>query len=149
MEHRQDIVLGMLFACLGAVAVWLSTAYSGASGLYPLVLSLIMMTLGVVIVARASRVKEHTARNLVSAPINLVLTIVVLIVYVGLIRPLGFYSASLLLVIALPLLLGFRRPVYLGIMAITFISILFIVFSLVLEKPLPAEIWSSARWGGK
>lgn len=141
MEHRQDIVLGMLFACLGAATAWLSTSYSGASGMYPLALSLIMLTLSVVIVARALRVKEHRERQLVSVPLNLALTVLVLIVYVGMMKPLGFYTASFLLMILLPLVLGFRRPMYLGLTAITFIAVLYIVFSLVLEKPLPSEIW--------
>lgn len=148
MEHRQDIVLGMLFAGLGVAAAWLSTSYTGASGTYPLILGLIMLALGIFIVVRALRVTEHRTRELISAPMNLALAVGVFTVYVGLIVPLGFYTASVLLMLLLPIVLGFRRPVYLGIMAISFVAVLFVLFSLVLEKPLPAEIWSSARLGG-
>lgn len=140
-------MLGVLFGALGIATAWLSTSYSGASGLYPLVLGLIMLALGVIIVVRALRRTEHRARELITAPINLVLTIGVFTVYVALIIPVGFYTASLILILLLPVVLGFRRPLYLGIMAILFVCLLFVLFSLVLEKPLPAEFWSSARWG--
>lgn len=147
MEHRQDIALGALFSVLGAASAWLSSAYSGASGSYPRVLGLVMLALGLLIIVRAVRQSESGTRELIQAPGKFVLTAVVFVAYIGLIVPLGFYTASILLMSLLPLVLGFRRPIYLTVMAIVFIAALFVMFSVVLEKPLPAEVWSSARLG--
>ena len=149
MAHRQDIVLGVLFALLGIIAAWMSSAYSGATGIYPMVLGMILLALGVLIVARAVRAVEPQARELTSAPSRLALTTGVLVVYIALIVPLGFYTASLLLMLLLPVVLGFRRPLYLSMTAMVFIAVLFVAFTLVLEKPLPAEVWSSARLGAE
>ena len=56
---------------------------------------------------------------------------------------LGFYTASALVVLALPLALGFRQPVFLALTTAVFIAIVWVVFSIVLEKPLPAEFWQT------
>lgn len=149
MEHRQDIVLGVLFAGVGVAAAWLSTSYSGASGTYPLVLGLILLVLGSAIVARALRHKTCVPRQLMAAPGKLVLTVGVAAAYIAMIAPLGFYTATVLVMLLLPLVLGFRRPAYLCIMAVVFVAMLFLVFTVVLEKPLPAEIWSSVRMQGE
>ena len=47
----------------------------------------------------------------VEAPINLILAVCAIAVYVALVIPLGFYTASLVLLLILPLLLGFRQPI--------------------------------------
>lgn len=147
MVRRQDIVLGLIFTALGLATVWLARSYSGASGTYPLVLGAVMAFLGALIVGRAMRSTSDAKRELVSAPIQLVIAAVVSMVYVGLILPLGFYTASVLLMLALPALLGFRRVTYTLLMALGFICIVYMVFTVVLEKPLPAEFWSETRMG--
>jgi glucose dehydrogenase len=62
--------------------------------------------------------------------------------------PLGFFTASGLVMLIMPLMLGFRQPIYLVLMALIFMALVWVVFSIVLEKPLPPEFWSSARRGG-
>lgn len=147
MESRQDIALGLLFTGLGLVTAVLARSYSGASGVYPLVLGVAMALLGVAIAARAFATSSKNERVLVPEPTKLILTVVACLLYVALIVPLGFYTASVLLMLLLPLTLGFRQPLYLGLMALGFMVLVYIVFSVVLEKPLPAEIWSGTRLG--
>jgi hypothetical protein len=62
--------------------------------------------------------------------------------------PLGFFTASVLLMLVMPVVLGFRQPVYLVLMALVFMALVWVVFSVVLEKPLPPEFWSAMRRGG-
>lgn len=145
MEQRQDLVLGLFFAALGLAAAWIARSYTGAGGTYPLILGLVLTFLGVIIAVRAARSASHETRELMTAPVNLLLAVVACVAYVACVVPLGFYTASALLLLLLPVLLGFRQPVYLGMMALVFMTIVWLLFSVVLEKPLPAEIWSTIR----
>lgn len=151
MARRQDIALGLLFAGLGLASAWQATAYSGATGIYPMVLGLILLALGVLVSGRALRSSgakaEPDSRQLMAAPLKLAVTASLFVVYLALIIPLGFYTASVLLMLLLPAALGFRQPLYLLVMAVAFVLVLFVVFTVVLEKPLPAEFWSSVRMG--
>ncbi len=147
LENRQDIILGLLFAGLGLAAAVLARHYSGATGIYPMVLGTIMGLLGVIIAARAFRSTKDKERELLPQPGNLSIAAAASILYLALVVPLGFYTASVILMLGLPFVLGFRRPKYLIMMTVCFVTIVFVVFTIVLEKPLPAEFWSTARLG--
>lgn len=142
------MALGLLFAGLGLGAAWQAASYSGAGGHYPMVLGLFLTLCGSLVILRAARAPVGTARRLVDAPANMARALAASIAYVGLIVPLGFYTASALLMLCLPLLLGFRRPLYTLVVGASFIVLVWLVFSVVLEKPLPAELWSASRFGG-
>lgn len=148
MEKRQDLTLGLLFAAVGLAAAWMAGSYSGAGGTYPMVLGLTLTFLGAIIALRAARRSSDLRRRLTDAPLNLIIALLIATAYVALVVPLGFFTASVLLMLAMPAALGFRQPIYLAVMAAVFIAIVWVVFSVVLEKPLPAEIWSSVRRGG-
>lgn len=147
MERAQDAFLGLLFVGLGLAAAWLARSYSGAGGTYPMVLGVLLAVFGGVVAIRGLRATTNERRVLVDAPPNLIIALIACTAYVALVIPLGFYTASVALMLTLPVALGFRRPVYLSVMALAFIAIVWVLFSVVLEKPLPAEIWSSARMG--
>jgi tellurite resistance protein TehA-like permease len=71
---------------------------------------------------------------------------------VATVGPLRFYAASLLsmlLVLALPAALGFRRPLYaLGVAGIL-IALVYLVFSMLVEESLPREaILALIGWAG-
>jgi hypothetical protein len=153
MEHRQDTALGLLFASIGIAATWQASAYSGATGIYPMVLGLVLLVLGLLLAGRALRKLAldlaPKRRQLLLAPLNMAIATIVFSTYLALIVPLGFYTASVLLMLFLPAVLGFRQPLYLAVMAVVFIFVLLVVFTLVLEKPLPAEFWSSVRMGAQ
>ena len=142
MEQRQDIVLGLIFVGLGIAAAWMATSYSGAGGTYPMVLSIILTLLGGSVALRALRKGTDAARVLVDAPVKMITAVGIAAIYVALIVPLGFYSSSFLLMLVLPIALGFRQGVYALIVALVFISVVYVVFSVLLEKPLPKEILS-------
>lgn len=147
MERSQDIILGLLFTGVGAAVAILASSYSGASGLYPLVLGALMALIGAVVAIKAYVRGHQTIRVLAPAPGKLLLSALVCVVYVFLVVPLGFYTASVLLMLLMPVLLGFRQPIFLCLMAVGFIGLIYVLFSVVLEKPLPAEFWSMARMG--
>ena len=148
MENRQDVILGLLFTGLGLAAAWIATSYSGAGGIYPIVLSLTMAFIGLIITSRAVRKISDVPRELMDAPSKLFLTLAACALYVAMVTVLGFYTASVLLLLLLPVLLGFRRPLYLVLTVFIFMITVWVLFSVVLEKPLPAEIWSQSRTSG-
>jgi len=139
LEQRQDIVLGAIFMALGIAAAWMATSYQGAGGTYPLVLGLILALFGGVVAAKSIWRSRNRERELIAAPAKMFTAAIVAALYVGLVVPLGFYTTSLLLMVALPIALGFRRFGYALVVAVVFISIVYLVFSVLLEKPLPRE----------
>ena len=148
MEKRQDAILGLLFTGLGLAAAWIATSYSGAGGIYPIVLSLVMAFIGLIIASRGVSKTDNVPRNLMDAPFKLVLTLAACALYIAMVTVLGFYTASALLLLLLPVSLGFRRPMYLGLTVCIFMLAVWLLFSVVLEKPMPAEIWSQSRSSG-
>jgi putative tricarboxylic transport membrane protein len=148
MERRQDLSVGLIFALIGLAAAWLGRSYSGAGGTYPMALGLALALFGAIIAARALRSAPGIARTRTAAPHSLAVAVIVAAGYVALVMPLGFFTASAALMLVMPLALGFRRPVYLAVMAAVFMALVWLVFAVVLEKPLPAEFWSSVRRDG-
>lgn len=139
MEQRQDIVLGLVFVGLGIAAAWMATSYNGAGGTYPMVLGIILTLLGGTVALRAVRAGSTAERALIDAPSKMITAVIIAVIYVALVVPLGFYSSSFLLMLVLPIALGFRQGVYALIVALVFMVIVFLVFSVLLEKPLPRE----------
>ncbi|MFD1341258.1 tripartite tricarboxylate transporter TctB family protein [Litorisediminicola beolgyonensis] len=149
MEKRQDIVTGLIFAAVGLAAAWMATGYRGASGTYPMVLGLILTLLGAGISVRALRSGRNEPRPMVDAPAQLISAASVAAVYLAAVVPLGFYTASFLLMLAMPVVLGFRRWAYALIVAVVFMTLVYLVFSVLLQKPLPREaILSLLATGG-
>ena len=135
------MVLGALFALLGLGCAWTAGSYSGATGGYPLTLGLGLALCGALILGRAMLASNDTKRPLFDELRPLVVALIATVSYIALVVPLGFFTSSALLMLALPAALGFRRPVYLVIVAAAFIGLVWAVFTLLLNKPLPRELF--------
>ena len=140
-ERRQDILLGGVFAAVGSTAALMAAEYPGASGIYPTALGCVVAGLGALVAIRAVLRGADGPRVLVENAPRAALTLGLAALYLVLVPVLGFYLASALLVV--PLCLGFRRPLYSLVSTGVFIGIVWLVFSVVLEKPLPAPVWLS------
>ncbi len=155
MRKRQDIVLGLFFVALGLAAATMATEYAGASGRYPMVLGLILALLGGTVTFRALRPVSAPAspgasvsssdapgaapRPLLDAPRQMITAAIIATLYVALVVPLGFFTASALLMLAMPFALGFPRWGYSVSVAAVFLTLVYLVFTLLLKKPLPHE----------
>lgn len=148
MERQQDIALGAIFVALGLAAAWGATAYTGASGNYPMVLGLLLALTGAIVAFRAIRSLSTNERALIDAPVKLYTAVAVGVSYVALVVPIGFYTASFLLMLVLPFALGFRRLIYALTVGAVFTAIVYLVFSVFLERPLPRELIFSLGSGG-
>lgn len=136
-------MLGLLFGALGIFAAVKATSYSGASGVYPLALGLALACLGALLSGRALLREGTGPRPLTEHAGRVWITLIVAAGYLALVPLLGFYTASAILVLVMPVPLGFRQPVYLAATAAIFIALVWMIFSLVLGKPLPDGFWSA------
>jgi len=143
MERTQDIVTGLAMAGLGLAAATIATGYSGASGYYPLALGGVLAILGSGIALRAMLLGKDDTRPLADGPARLAATIVLMAAYLALVPVLGFFTASTLITLVLPVALGLRRPILLGATTVVFIATVYALFTFVLARPLPAEFWQA------
>lgn len=149
MERRQDIVLGLIFMGIGIATAWMATSYKGASGNYPTVLGIILTLIGGIVATKAVRLGSVQEREPINAPIKMITALAAALLYVALIVPLGFYTSSFLLMLALPAALGFRQLVDATTVAVIFILVVYLIFSVLLEKPLPrGALLSPLGFGG-
>lgn len=143
MERSQDIATGLALAVLGAAAAVISSGYPGASGLYPAALGCALAVMGGAGALRAVFASGNVSRPLVDNPVPLALTLASMVAYLALVPAIGFFTASTLLVLALPATLGLRRPILLAGTATIFIAIVYALFTFVLKRPLPPELWQT------
>lgn len=148
VERRQDIATGFIFAAIGFVAAMLARNYSGVSGGYPAALGILLMLFGLGVVLRAgvTRAGADTPRPLIDHGPRFLLGLAVIGAYLASVSMLGFYTASFLLMLALPVLLEFKRPVFTLATAVGFIAIIYLIFTILLAKPLPPDFWHPSRW---
>ncbi len=141
--HIQDAVLGLLTSAVGAVAVILSTGYRGASGAYPGALGGFLVLMGIFLVVRAAirSGKIEAVRPLATSPSHLFAALIGGAVYLFLVPIIGFYTSSAMVVLLLPVVLGIRRPVLLIVSTAIFMIVVYATFSILLQKPLPPELW--------
>ncbi|MCA0205273.1 MAG: tripartite tricarboxylate transporter TctB family protein [Proteobacteria bacterium] len=138
----QDATLGLLFVALGLAAAWQAAGYRGASGTYPLVLGLSLAALGLLLALKSFWRGAKVPRPLVDHPGRVAVTVAIGAGYLALVPVLGFYAASALVAVLLPVALGFRRPVYTLLAAAGFMAVVWLVFTGLLAKPLPTGFWS-------
>jgi putative tricarboxylic transport membrane protein len=142
MSRYQDIILGVIFCILGLAIAWVANSYGGATGGYPLALGIILSACGILIAIRAIVFMPNQERKLFENSKNFLIVLVGAVAYIGLITPLGFYTASTILMAILPWTLGFRMPFFSLIMTVIFVFLVWLIFYQVFEKTLPDEIWS-------
>lgn len=139
----QDAVAGVLLALVGTVAVTISTSYRGASGGYPGTLGAVLAVLGLFLVLQAVRRSRSgtESRPLATSPLHLMTALAIAAAFLALVPAIGFYSSSLLVLVVLPLALGFRRFTMLAIATVLFMAAVYGTFSILLERPLPREFF--------
>lgn len=139
----QDGMTGGVFMAVGLGAIFLSLGYRGASGVYPGFLGGALALFGGILFLRAwlGQRLDEAVRPLTDNTVHLALAIGGTAAYLALIPYLGFYTSSFALLLGMPLMLGFRRAVFLVICSAVFIVLVYCLFSALLERPLPSELF--------
>lgn len=134
---------GALFVALGVAAALLAAGYQEASAAFPMALGTVLAGLGALLLARALVRAPTTPRSLADRPLPLAIAVAATAAYIAAVPALGFFTASVLLLVALPVALGLRRPVLVALATALFATLVWFVFTVILEKPLPREIWAA------
>lgn len=141
---RRQGELGFATVLLAVAGLCFATAghYPGASGTYPKVLSVLLGCGAVLMLLRAWRQTGDDSR----APlvVNLgrcLLGFATLALYILAIDLLGYILPSFVLVVSLPLLLGYRDLRLAFMAAIGGLSFILLVFAVILERPMPADLF--------
>lgn len=134
---------GIGFAVLGLAALAVASGYHGATAVFPMALGGIMAALGAALAGRALLAGPGGTRRLVDSPRAFLVALVATAGYVAAVPHAGFFTASIALMLALPVALGLRRPVLVVLATALFVALVWAVFTLVLEKPLPREFFEA------
>ncbi|MBJ3774565.1 tripartite tricarboxylate transporter TctB family protein [Acuticoccus mangrovi] len=70
-------------------------------------------------------------------PLNFVITVAAMLLYLFTISQLGYFTATLLVIVLLSLALGFRDYRTLGLTTIAFLALVYVIFILIFDRPLP------------
>ena len=117
--------------------------------IFPSVLLIVLAGLALAIIGRAV-LFPHAAR--LDDPDNknwsffrhiprFVITLVVFVGYAFLLDILGFFTSSILFLVGLTLLLGYRQPVKIAIAYVCFLIFVYSIFVALFDRPLPKEFW--------
>lgn len=147
-KARLDLVGGVLFGALAIAVILGGSRLPGDSGLFPMGIGALLLFGSLGLGAKAIRAgglslprsgalaqldQGALARGLVAAA--------ALAAYALALRPLGYFTATFLVLLLLPPALGYRRPVWILVNAIATTALLWLVFVGLFDRPLPREIF--------
>lgn len=141
---HNDVVLGLSVAVLAALGSYKATSFSSGAEIFPLIVLVPMVIVGLVIAIRGQIKLVKSGDNPVFyAHFGRFISVVLLIVLalVGL-NYLGFLTTSAIVIPCISFLLGYRKPLPVAIVTVSFIAVVYIVFIKLLARPLPSEIWT-------
>lgn len=131
-------------AALVAVAGFLfhqAADYPGVTGSYPRTLSVLLGIGGLLMIVR-TLVWRHTVddKPLFDRPKRVYLGAVVLLVYITAVSYIGYLIPSLILGIALPYSLGYRKIRHAALIVTATLLFIVLVFVVALQRPIPRDL---------
>lgn len=137
----MELVFFLVLIGIAAVFFFTSLDYPRTMGMFPRMMSVIMMVLGVVVVIRkyAGR-SEATAAQHVCKGTRWYVVYAFAVGYIGLVLLLGFAAGTFLVCAALPPLLGYRRWLVVGVFAACTTLVVYWLCTSVFMLRLPAGL---------
>ena len=147
-KARLDLLGGVLFGALAVAVILGGWRLPGDSGLFPVLIGALLLVGSIGSCAKAIRAgglsapppgllarldRGALARALVAAG--------ALGAYALALRPLGYFTATFVLLLVVPPALGYRRPVWILVNAVATTGLLWLVFVGLFDRPLPREIF--------
>lgn len=140
----KDTISSIVVFLFSLSAYVLAADFGGGAELFPRGLAIIMMVVSALMFVRAvfwpKMVPEGTPRMDPADVKRTAICVLVTIVYVALIQPLGFATASIAFIIAIAYAMGFRNHPALWLTAVLFVGALYFLFVRVFHTPLPEDI---------
>jgi len=147
-RSAAELVVAAMLVAASAGAVAMASAYPGESAAYPIAIAAGVGGLGIWIGLRellARRREQATPGSFAEHGPRLLIGLVALVIYFAAVSLIGFILPSLVLGVALPAAVGFKRwRLSAVVAAISVVSIL-LIFVLALERPIPPDILSPLR----
>ena len=143
VRPHSDVWVGVSFIVIGGAAAWLASGFDAMSRNYPIALSVALIALGAVLIAKASRQALETVPFRVSGQVALVTTLTLGGWIVALTGGLGYLLPTFAMQIVFALLCGVKgyRKVALIAAVITGVSYLAFIIGLGVRLPAPLTSW--------
>lgn len=140
----KDVVSSVVVFAFSVGAFVIARDFGGGAELFPRGLAIIMMFVSALMFVRAvfwpAAVPKGVA-PFAAEEVRVVATCVVLtLLYIALIVPLGFLTASILFVAAVAYALGMRNHLAIWLTAFGFVGCLWFLFVRIFHTPLPADL---------
>lgn len=148
--HIRDLFSSIVVIVFGLVAFFMAGNY-GASGAFPRLVSGIMIAAALVMLVRSvfrppiltiteddapSDFRRLTATEAARSAIAIVLTMI----YIALLKPIGFFTASAIYIPATAYGLGMRNHLVIWLGTAVYIVFTYFLFLKIFHTPLPAEL---------
>ena len=145
---RRDLLGGVIFAALAVAVVVFGARLPGDSGLFPVFIGLVLLVgaIGSAVTAIRAGALSRSGPGLFAGMDpgglrRMAIAAVGLVAYALALRPLGYFTTTLIILIALPPLIGYRRPGLILVNAMITTALLYAVFILLFDRPLPREFF--------
>ena len=143
-QYMQDRLIAVGGLALVGVGFWLCTFYETDSALFPQIclacIGFLLVLLGIESAMTERRLKASAKESMVALPMNwgpFLVVIAVLAAYGAALVILGFYSASVIFLLAVGFLWkGVKKPVIIAF-TICFMIFLYVCFTILFNVPLP------------
>lgn len=153
-----EFYLLVALSLLGLVFFMMTWSYSPTAALFPRIVSLVVGGLslytlaGRLMVVRKGKVvpgrkEEEKPADKISPVFGVAwyVSLSFMVAYFFLISAVGFVPATLVYLLALPLVMGYRRKFIIAVVAVIFAAVVYFSFSSLLHVPLP-EGWLGRFW---
>lgn len=130
----------------GAALAWRhAMSFPRESAMFPLLVLGILGGLGVILLVQSFLPQLRTAsdRLVIEEPRTLLVGITVTTAYLFFIPVVGYFTSSLIYIVALSRLLGFKNYLTLIAISVGYVLFTYIVFVLLFQRPLPPEFFQT------
>ena len=149
MSYRTaELAFAVFLISVAALALISAQEFPADARMFPGILLIFLLVLTFVMVFRSFRgasqraVGEEIAKwQFTENTRRLFAACAIFSIYLFLVEPLGFFTASVLLIFALPTVANFRNRIVILLTTAAFCLFVYTVFVLVFERPLPKEFF--------
>lgn len=147
---KKDTISSVFVFLFALAAFFLAKDFGGGAELFPRGLAVIMMVISAIMFVRSivwpKAVPDGVQKLTRSEAGTMAICVAVTTVYIALLAPLGFATASILFIAATSYILGMRNHLAIWATAAGFVGILYFVFVRIFYTPLPRELIFSLFW---
>ncbi len=139
-----DIISGIFGASMAVGMYWYAGTFperAASAALYIRFLAAVLGIFSILLLSRSALMKDNKIIEWVDRPLHFFLTSGLLIIYIVLMTVIGFFLSSLLFMVGLSWILGYRKIIPLSAGTISLLVVIYFVFVRFLSVPVPAGMF--------